>query len=111
MGGKGGERHTLDPDLVPGVLGEDGQRRDVQPELARLAELAEAGAEGQEVVARDVAGEVGDREAHVVDAVAHEAEDVAVGVGAVVKRGDEVLERGARVVGQLGEERLRLLLG
>lgn len=30
----------LDPDLVPRVLGQDGQRRDVQPELARLGELA-----------------------------------------------------------------------
>lgn len=41
----------LDPDLVARVLGQDRQRRDVQPELARLGELAEADAEGDELLA------------------------------------------------------------
>lgn len=41
----------LHPDLVPGVLGEDGQRGDVQAEFARLGELAEADAEGDELFA------------------------------------------------------------
>lgn len=39
------------PDLVARVLGQDGQRGDVQAELARLGELAEADAEGDELVA------------------------------------------------------------
>lgn len=41
----------LDPDLVPGVFGQDGQRGDVQPELARLCKLAEADAERGELFA------------------------------------------------------------
>lgn len=41
----------LDPDLVARVLGQDRQRGDVQPELARLGELAEADAEGDELLA------------------------------------------------------------
>lgn len=36
----------LDPQLVPRVLGEDGQRRDVQTELSGFGELACAGAGG-----------------------------------------------------------------
>lgn len=39
-----------------------------------------------------------------------EAEDVAVSVGGVVEGSDEVLERGAGVVCQLGEEDLGLFL-
>lgn len=41
----------LDPDLVARVLGEDGQRGNVQAELARLGELAEANAERGELFA------------------------------------------------------------
>ena len=57
---KGAQRRegklTLNPNLVPSVLGQDRQSGDVQPELARLAELAQAGTQGEEVVARHVAG-------------------------------------------------------
>ncbi len=75
------ERHLpvrLHPHLVAGVRRNDVQRRDVQSELARLGELAEAGAEREEVRARDTGGEVGEGEAHVVDARGVQAEDVSV---------------------------------
>lgn len=91
------------------MLRQDGQSSDVQPELARLAELAQTRPQGQEVVARDGAGHVGEGEPDVVDAVPDQAEDVAVGVGGVVERGDQVLERGACVVCQFGKQGLRFL--
>ena len=58
---------VLDPDLVARALGDDGQRRDVQAELARLGHLAEAGAQAEERVAADAGGEVGEGELDVVD--------------------------------------------
>jgi len=91
----------LDPSLVAGVLGEDGQRGDVQAELARLCKLAEADAERDELVARDGRGDVGEREEHVVDAVLLHAKNVAVRVWGVAERGDEVLEGAAGVRGEL----------
>lgn len=57
----------LDPDLVPGAGRDDGQRGDVQAELARLGHLADAGAEAEEGIAADARGEVGDGELDVVD--------------------------------------------
>lgn len=48
------ERHLavgLDPDLVARVLGEDGQRGDVETEFAGLCEFTEADAEGGEFFA------------------------------------------------------------
>lgn len=69
----------LHPHLVARVRRNDVQRRDVQAELARLRELAQAGAEREEVRARDAGGEVGEREPDVVDAGGVEAEDVSVG--------------------------------
>ncbi|KAF2686255.1 nucleolar complex protein-like protein 3 [Lentithecium fluviatile CBS 122367] len=74
------------------MRGDDAQRRDVQSELARLGELSEAGAEGEQRIALYGGGEVGERFAHVVDAGALDTEDVAVGGGA---RGDEVLDAAA----------------
>lgn len=71
----------------------------MQPELARLSELADAGAEGEERVARDGGCEIGERAAHVVDARILDAEDVWI-----VRVGDEMLEGLARVVGELFEE-------
>lgn len=87
----------------------------MQSELARLRELAETGAEGEEVGARDGGREVGEGEAHVVDAGSVEAEDVAVvgrggggGVGGGGGGGsggrDEVGEGAAGVGGEFGEE-------
>ena len=74
----------------------------------RWAEHTETGPEGEELVAADGGGEVGDGEEDVVAARLVEAEDVAVSVGGVVEGSDEVLERGAGVVCQLGEEDLGL---
>ena len=71
----------------------------------------ETSPEGEELVAADGDGEVGDGEEHIVAARLVQAEDVAVGVGAVVERRDEVLQRGAGVVCELGEEDLGLFLG
>ena len=50
----------------------------MHPELPRLGELAQTGAEGEEVVAGYAGGEVGEGEADVVDARVVEAEDVPV---------------------------------
>lgn len=69
----------------------------------------EAGSKREELIAGDRGGQVGDGQAHVEDAIADEAEDVAVGVGGIVERRDEVLERAAGVVCQLLEESLGLL--
>ena len=65
----------LYPDLVPRVRGYDIQRRDVKAEFARLGELADAGAQGEEVGPRDGGGEVGDGEGAVVDSGVVKAED------------------------------------
>jgi hypothetical protein len=64
------ERHLavlLDPHLVPCVRRYYAQRCDVQSELSGLGELSKADAEGEEVVACDGCGEVGERFADVVD--------------------------------------------
>lgn len=76
----------LDPDLVTGALGKNGEGGDVEAEFTRLCELSQAGAEGEEGVAGDGGGEVGDGELDVVDAGVVEPEDVAV---AVFEGGDE----------------------
>lgn len=68
----------LDPDLVPAVLGEDGERRDVQLDLPRLGDLAQAGAHGQQLVARDRGGQVRYGEEDVVDAVLLDTKDVLI---------------------------------
>jgi hypothetical protein len=52
---------------VPGAGRDDGQRGDVQAELARLGHLADAGAQAEEGIAADARGEVGDGELDVVD--------------------------------------------
>ena len=52
----------------------------MQPELPRLGEFAQAGSEGEEVLARDGGGEVGEGEGEVVDAGGVEAEDGAGGL-------------------------------
>jgi hypothetical protein len=58
-------------------------------------------------VARDGGSEVCDGEADVVASALVQTEDISVRVWGVVNRSDEVLQRGARVVRQLGEEDLR----
>lgn len=53
------ERHgsiLLDPDLVAGVLGDDGEGCDVQAELARLGELACTGFERLDIVLHGISG-------------------------------------------------------
>jgi hypothetical protein len=65
------ERHLavlLDPHLVASMRRDDAQRGDVKPEFARLCEFSEADAEGEEIVARDAGGEVGDGFPDIVDA-------------------------------------------
>lgn len=121
------ERHLavgLDPHLVARVRGDHVQRRHVQPEFARLGELAQAGAEREEIGPRDRGGEVGERERHVVDARSVQTEDVSGGRRRVVAaaaaaaggvrgggRSDEVGEGAAGVIGKFGEERFRLGFG
>lgn len=68
----------LDPDLVPAVLGQNGERRDVQLNFARLGDLAQAGSHGQQLVARDRGGQVRYGEEDVVDAVLLDTKDVLV---------------------------------
>lgn len=46
---------------------DDGQRRDVQAEFARLGHLPQAGAQAKKGVAADARGEVGEGELDVVD--------------------------------------------
>jgi hypothetical protein len=53
------KRHSsilLDPDLVAGVLGDNGEGCDVQAELARLGELACGGFERLDIVLHDISG-------------------------------------------------------
>lgn len=83
----------------------DAQRCDVQPELARLCEFAQAGAEGEEIVAFDRGSKIRKRFAHIVAAGALDTEDVAVGSRTC---SDEVLDAAATVRRKLLEERLGL---
>jgi len=96
----------LDPHLVPCVRRNDIQRRDVQPELARLCEFAQASAQREQRVARNGSGEVGQRGPHVVDARVLDAEDVWV-----LRVIDEVLKGLAGVIGELFEESFCLGFG
>lgn len=91
----------------------DIQRRNVQPELARLGEFAHARAEREERIARHGRREVGEAAAHVVHAVLLDAKDVVVCGGAFGVRaggggGEEGGEGAAGVVCEFVEERLRL---
>ena len=110
------ERHLavgLDPHLVSGVRGDHVQRRDVQPEFACLGELAQTGAERQEVGSCDRARQVGELERHVVDPRRVQAEDVPGGVrgGWVGRRRNQVAEGAAGVICEFGEEGLRFGFG
>lgn len=77
----------LDPHLVAGVRRHHVQRRHVQPELARLGELAETGAEREQIGSGDGGGEVGEAKRQVVDARLVQAEDVSVVGGGGVGTG------------------------
>ena len=98
------------------------QRRHVHPEGAGLGEAAEARAERDQVGARYVGCQVGERERHVVDARAEHPEDVLLvllGVGAGGRGGggggggrlNERVEGAPRVGGELREDGVRLGLG
>lgn len=81
------ERHLsvrLYPDLIPSMRRNDVQRGDMQPKLARLCELAQAGPEREQVVARDRGGEIGEGFANVVDAAMLDTKDVAIGLCAAL---------------------------
>ena len=54
----------------------DIEGRDVQPELARLGELADAGAQGQQVVSCDRCRQVRYRLAYVIDSAVMQTEDM-----------------------------------
>lgn len=103
----------LHPHLVARVRRDHVQCRHVQTELACPGELAETGAEREEIRARDRGGEVGERKPDVVDARGVQAEDVSVegggggGGGVRGRRVNEVVEGPAGVVGEFGEESLR----
>ena len=87
----------------------------MQAKFPGFGELAETGAEGEEGVAGDGGGEVGEGFADVVDAVFLDAEDVAVGGAFGVGRGGGVGEEGfeglAGVVGEFFEERFGFGVG
>jgi len=92
---------------VLGVAAHEVESGDVQAELLRLGELAEADAERDEVGARDRDGLAEERLADVVDARAVQAEDVGLQVGESRWRGRVV--HGARggeevEVGGAGDE-------
>ena len=73
-------------------------------------ELTETHPHGYELLSGYRRRDVRDRQANVVHPVLVKPEDEAVSVGPVAQRRDEVLERRAGVVRQLGEQRLCLLL-
>ena len=126
----------FDPHLVAGVLCQDGEGGDVEAEFEGFGELSwggvsscsgscscsfswqkneaeegrltETGTEGEELMTGDRGRQVGDGKANVVAARLVKTENISVGVWRVVERRDEVLQRGAGVVGQLGEEDLSL---
>lgn len=106
----------LDPYLVARVRRDYVQRRHVQPELARLGELAQAGPKREQIRPRDRRGQVGERQRHIVDARRVQPEDVSTGRGRVVviagggRGSDEVREGAASVIGEFREEGLRLRL-
>lgn len=68
----------------------------------------EAGTEGEELVTGDGGGKVGDGQAHVVAARLVKTENITISVWGVVERRDQILQRGASVVGQFGEQDLGL---
>lgn len=96
----------LDPDFEARILCEVVECRDVQPELARLAELAKACTQRHEVRACHRHGLPHGELRHVVDAVAVQAKHMGF-VGAI----DEVDDVVANIVRQLGEERFGLFFG
>lgn len=78
------------------------QRRQVQPELASLGELADHSPDRQEVRSRDRHSQVCQLEGHVVNAGSVESEDESLGL--VFGWSDEVVEGATSVVRQLGED-------
>lgn len=100
----------LDPHLVPRVRRNRLQRRDVDPELPGLGELADADSEREEVCAGDRSRQIGYRQAKIVDSTPMQTEDIAVVGRGIVGRCDQGIQGTSCVVCQLGEQRLGLFL-
>lgn len=78
------------------------------------SKFTQASPDGQQILPRDTRGQIGEVLGAVVDAVLvakPEAHARLVGGGEGVRRGDEVLDRGAHVICQFREERLRFGFG
>ena len=95
----------LDPDLVSSVCGKKRQSGDVKSELAGLGELAETGADREELGSRHTGGILGNLLLNVVDSVLLEPEHVRVFVI------DEVRDVSTNVVGKLLEHGFRFFFG
>lgn len=99
------ERHLsiwFNPELVSGIWRNDGKTSDVQPKFASLGELADHGPDGQEVRSGNRHCQVGQLQRHVVYSVPMESEDKSLRL--ILSRSDEVIERAASVIRQLGED-------
>lgn len=94
----------LDPHLVSRMRRNHLQRRDVNAKLSGLGVLAHADPQRQEVVPWDRSGQIGYRQAKIVDATAVETEDVAVVGRGIVGACDQGVEGATGVVGQFGKE-------
>lgn len=105
------ERHLsilLDPDLIPRMRRNHIQRSDVDAKLPRLGVLANTDPEGEEVRARDRSRQIGYRQTKIVDSTPVKTENIAVVGRGIVGAGDQGVEGTSGVVGQLGEQSLRL---
>lgn len=95
----------LDPDLVSSMCSEERKSGDMKSELAGLGELAETGANGEELGSRHTGGILGNLLLNVVDSVLLEPEHVRVFVI------DEVRDVSSNVVGELLEHGFRFFFG
>jgi len=91
----------FDPDLVSRVRGYDVKSSDVDAELARLGEFANAGSKREEVVSGDTGGKVCNGLFDIVDSGVLNAkhEPLTLGSRAVSDRLHQLVERAASVVG------------
>lgn len=95
------ERHLailLHPHLVPRVRRNDAQRCDVETEFPGFCEFSEADSQGEQVVARDACGEVGEGFTDVVDAGAlvENVSNLGIIGGAIFEEEGKVPGRGRR---------------
>lgn len=100
----------LDPHLVSRMRRNHLQRRDVNAKLPGLGELAHADPQRQEVAPGNRSGQIGYRQAKIVDATAVKTEDITVIGGGIVGTRDQGVEGAAGVVGQFSKEGFGLVL-